>query len=114
MVESDVAFHLLNPTGMKKTSSRHNVLRWIFRRGNHFMTCQLTRLATQRRYVLALIPHWDRSKGDSEAFDSGLAALQRHAHIASSLRECGWKVVAYSGPSPLTPDFESAMAGRAA
>jgi hypothetical protein len=100
---------------MKKTPSRsHNVLRWIFRRGNHFMTCQLTSLASQRRYVLALIPHWDRSQGDSEAFDTGLAALQRHASIASSLRECGWRVVAYSGPSPLTPDFGSAFPRRAA
>jgi hypothetical protein len=110
-----LAFHLLNSAGMKKTSSRsHNVLRWIFRRGNHFMTCQLTRLSNRSRYVLALVPHWDASQGDSESFDSGLAALQRHASIASSLRESGWKVVAYSGPSPFTPDFERAVPLRAA
>ena len=100
---------------MKKTSSpSQNVLRWIFRRGNHFMTCQLTRLSNQRRYVLALVPHWDRAQGDSEAFDSGLDALQRHASIASSLRESGWKVVSYTGPSPFTPTFGSALTGRAA
>jgi hypothetical protein len=100
---------------MKKTSSRpHNVLRWIFRRGNHFMTCQLTRLSHRHKYVLALVPHWDRAQGDSESFDSGLAALQRHATIASSLRETGWKVVAYSGPSPFSPGFGSALAGHAA
>lgn len=99
---------------MKKTSSRsQNVLRWVFRRGNHFMTCQLTRLSAQRKYVLALVPHWDRRHGDSESFDSGLAALQRHAIIASSLRETGWKVVAYSGPSPFSPRFES-LTGHAA
>jgi hypothetical protein len=90
---------------MKMTSSRsENVLRWIFRRGNHFMTCQLTRLSNGHRYVLALVPHWDRSHGDTESFDSGLAALQRHATIASSLRETGWKVVSYG----------SSLAGHAA
>jgi len=100
---------------MKKTSTRsQNVLRWVFRRGNHFMTCQLTRLSNQRRYVLALVPHWDRAQGDSEAFESGLDALQRHASIASSLRETGWKVVSYSGPSPFTPGFGSALSGHAA
>lgn len=99
---------------MKKTSRSQNVLRWIFRRGNHFMTCQLSRLSNRHRYVLALVPHWDTSHGDSETFDSGLDALQRHASIASSLRESGWKVVAYSGPSPFTPGFGSALTGRAA
>ena|SRR5687767_9465616 len=100
---------------MKKTTSpAQNVLRWIFRRGNHFMTCQLSRLSNRHRYVLALVPHWDKSSGDSESFDSGLAALQRHASIASSLRESGWKVVSYTGPSPFTPGFGSPLAGRAA
>jgi hypothetical protein len=100
---------------MKKTTSpTQNVLRWIFRRDNHFMTCQLSRLSNRHRYVLALVPHWDKSMGDSESFESGLAALQRHASIASSLRESGWKVVSYTGPSPFTPSFGSPLAGRAA
>ena len=82
---------------MKKTSSPpQNVLRWIFRRGNHVMTCQLSRSSNRHRYVLALVPHWDGSHGDNETFDSGLEALQRHASIASSLRESGWKVVSYA------------------
>ena len=99
---------------MKNTSRSHDVLRWIFRRGNQLVTCQLTRLSNRQRYVLAIVPHGNRSLGDSETFDSGLAALQRHASIASSLRECGWKVVAYSAPSPFAPDFGSAIAGHAA
>jgi hypothetical protein len=82
---------------MKQTSSpSQNVLRWIFRRGNHFMTCQLSQLSNRHRYVLALVPDWDRSQGDNETFDSGLDALQRHASIVSSLRESGWKVVSYA------------------
>jgi hypothetical protein len=85
------------------------MLRWIFRRGNHFLTCQLTRIRNHR-YVLALVPHWDQSTLESESFDSGLSALHRHASIANALRESGWKVVAYSGPRPFTPDSIEASA----
>ena len=85
-----------------RTGSRR-VLRWIFRRGNQFVTCQLTRIRNHR-YVIALVPHWDRSNMGSETFESGLSALHRHAGIANSLRESGWKVVAYSGPRHFIPD----------
>jgi hypothetical protein len=99
---------------MTTHASSRRVLRWIFRRGNHFMTCQLTRLMGSSRYVLSLVPHWDRSQGDNETFDSGVGALHRHAVIAKTLRDAGWKVVAYTGPSPFTPDYESVLAQRAA
>jgi hypothetical protein len=95
-------------------ASSRRVLRWIFRRGNHLLTCQLTRVLGSRRYVLSLVPHWDRSHGDSETFESGLGALHRHAVIAKTLRDSGWKVIAYTGPSPFTPDYEALLAKRAA
>ena len=97
---------------MTRPSSRR-VLRWIFRRGNHLLTCQLTKVFGSR-YILSLVPHWDRAHGDSESFDSGLSALHRHAVIAKSLRDAGWKVVAYTGPSPFTPDYQALLAQRAA
>jgi len=101
---------------MKTTThaSSRRVLRWIFRRGNHLITCQLTKAMSSGRYILSLVPHWDRAQGDSETFDSGLGALHRHAVIARSLRDSGWKVVAYTGPSPFTPDYESVLVNRAA
>ena len=99
---------------MTTPASSRRVLRWIFRRGNHLMTCQLTRVLGSSRYILSLVPHWDRSQGDSETFDSGLGALHRHAVIAKTLRDAGWKVIAYTGPSPFTPDYESVLAQRAA
>jgi hypothetical protein len=97
---------------MTRPSSRR-VLRWIFRRGNHLLTCQLTKIFGNR-YVLSLVPHWDREHGDTETFESGLSALHRHAIIAKSLRDAGWKVVAYTGPSPFTPDYQALLARRAA
>ena len=92
--------------------SRH-VLRWIFRRGNHFIACELTRV-NATKYLLALVPLPDRTQGASETFHSGLAAFHRHASVASSLRESGWKVVAYTGPAPFTPDYAPAMERPAA
>src|SRR5437867_630887 len=94
------------------TNSRR-VLRWVFRRGAHLLTCQLTKEITGHRYVLSLVPHWDRTAGDMEAFDSGVSALHRHAVVAMSLRESGWRVISYTGPSPFTPDYESAIEAQA-
>jgi hypothetical protein len=68
----------------------------------------------RRGYILALVPHWDRTNGDMEIFVSGLRAFQRHADIAMSLRASGWTVVAYTGRSPFRPDHEAACDRRAA
>ena len=84
------------------TNSKH-VLRWTFRRGNHFIACELVRL-NNKQYSLALVPMFDRAQGACETFRSGLEAFHRHATVASTLRESGWKVVAYTGPSPFMPD----------
>jgi hypothetical protein len=94
------------------TASR-NVLRWIFRRDNNFIACELIRM-NNRQYSLALVPINDRSQGASEIFHSGLEAFHRHATVASTLRESGWKVVAYTGPSPFTPDYAPSMERPAA
>lgn len=95
-------------------ANSRRVLRWIFRRGNHLLTCQLTKVASSGRYILSLVPHWDREHGDSETFESGLGALHRHAVIANTLRDSGWKVVAYTGPSPFTPDYAALLVRPAA
>lgn len=88
---------------MRRTSrSQYNrLLRWIFRRGNHLLVCELARYAGGRRYTLSLVPLWDREHSDRESFDTGMKAFHRHAEIAAQLREFGWKVVAYtSGVGP--------------
>lgn len=61
---------------MKKSRSTFTpapLLRWIFRRGDRALTCQLER----------------------ETFDAGVAAFQQHAAIASDLRRRGWTLVVY-------------------
>lgn len=82
---------------MKKsqsTSPPAPLLRWIFRRGDRALTCQLER-ETGHSYAVSLVAHWDVTCAAIETFDAGVAAFQRHAAIASDLRRGGWTLVAY-------------------
>lgn len=80
------------------------LIRWIFRRGTHLLTCQLTRQVNGREYNVSLVPHWDRAHEGTDTFGSAISALHRHAAIATTLRESGWTLVAYSRQRPLPPD----------
>ena len=82
------------------------VLRWIFRRGNDFLTCRLDRYPD--RYVMMLIPHGEGPVAAIETVETTVRAYQHHASTAAQLRELGWVLVhhtqpLHSGPRP-TPD----------
>lgn len=112
-----MALRLLEQGGMNGgCSNRHEteMLRWIFRRGTHLLVCELAHFLDRPCYALSLIPEWDKPHSATEQFDTGVAAFQRHAAIVTSLRECGWTVIAYTASSPLTPDCGSAVDCRAA
>src|SRR5713226_8099282 len=78
----------------RSTSMPTPLLRWIFRRGDRALTCQLER-ETGHSYAVSLVAHWDVTCAAIETFDAGVAAFQRHAAIASDLRRGGWTLVAY-------------------
>ncbi len=78
----------------RSTSTPAPLLRWIFRRGDRALTCQLER-ETGHSYAVSLVAHWDVTCAAIETFDAGVAAFQRHAAIASDLRRGGWTLVAY-------------------
>ena len=101
---------------MKRTEPRRaqRVIRWVFRRENQMLTCQLTAVLGGAAYALLLLPHWDRSQAWMETFDSSVPALQRHAEIAATLRESGWTVAAYTDASPSSPDKPRVADRRAA
>lgn len=84
-----------------KRRSRHNavrLLRWVFRRGNRFLTCQLERIADTSAYRVAIVPHWDCARALVRSYDAGVTAFRDHAELAAELREAGWTLTAYSRP----------------
>jgi hypothetical protein len=78
----------------KKRSIR--LLRWVFQRNNHLLTCQLDREDHRAAYVLSLVPHWDVGQAMSETYDASVNAFRRHAAVADQLRTEGWTLAAYS------------------
>jgi len=79
------------PSTIEPTS----VLRWVFHRGGHALTCAVEVSADQSAYDVCIFPHWNVSLGTVERFVGPGGALQRHAEIALRLRESGW-VAQYS------------------
>ena len=73
----------------RSTSTPALLLRWIFRRGDRALTCQLER-ETDHSYAVSLVAHWDVTCAAIETFDAGVTAFKRHAAIASDLRRGGW------------------------
>lgn len=65
------------------------VLRWVFRRSNDTITCEIDETG-DRRFEVCIVPHWDVSAGTIERFDAAYRAFERHAQLARRLREAGW------------------------
>jgi hypothetical protein len=83
--------------------SPQRLLAWTFRRGAHFLTCELVN-SSDHRYAVILTPHWSGGTAVVEVVDNGVHAFHRHAALALQLRQQGWTVVAYAAlPSPRTP-----------
>jgi hypothetical protein len=72
------------------------LLRWVFARGAHVLTCQLDREGRRAAYSLSLVPHWDVRQAFTETFDAGTAAFRRHAAVAEHLRSRGWTLASYT------------------
>jgi hypothetical protein len=74
---------------------RH-LLRWIFQRGNHRLTCRVDQRPGDQTFTLSLVPHSTVGAGIAETFTSAWSAFRRHAIIASELRRSGWTLAAYT------------------
>jgi hypothetical protein len=70
------------------------VLRWLFRRGNQFLSLELGH-TPGGAYTFSLIPLGSDQRG-VEMIDTGVSAFERHDAIATQLRQSGWKVVAFT------------------
>jgi hypothetical protein len=77
-----------------KSTEPQMVLRWLFRQSDRVLTCGITR--AEAVFEVMTVPHWDIKRASVERFSCAKAALQRHAEIASLLRESGWSAAAYT------------------
>jgi hypothetical protein len=71
------------------------LLQWEFRRGNQSLTCAISAWG-EDAYTVMTLPHDGMDRGAMETFAEPRAALQRHALIASRLRDSGWSVTSYT------------------
>ena len=85
----------MNRRAAKLRRSRR-LLRWIFRKGNQSLTCQLDRDGGRGAYMLSLVPHWNVGQALVERHLEGMGAFRRHAAIAEQLRVQGWILDAYT------------------
>lgn len=75
------------------------IIRWEFSRGHERVSCQVDSKAERgagAAFDVALVPSRHSLDQPSETFDSVAPALRRHAMLASSLRDTGWRLVAYT------------------
>ena len=102
----DSGIHLVisaRVSGSRPANSR--VLRWLFRRGNRFLSLELGH-TPGGAYTFSLTPLGSDQRG-VETIDTGVNAFERHEAIATELRQSGWKVVAFTAhrgqPSRVCP-----------
>jgi len=72
---------------------RHiRVLRWIFRRDEDAVICELALTGEDREYELRVPSDWNPTGMSVERFDDALTAFQRHAMIERILLDAGWQL----------------------
>jgi hypothetical protein len=89
----------------------HRVIHWIFQRGHEQLACGVHQDAGRTSYTVSLVPDGNADLTLVERFESGIAALQRHAALAAQLRELGWTLVAHTDRRTTdAPSYEAAVA----
>jgi hypothetical protein len=71
------------------------LLRWIFRREDESVVCELGLNSDDSAYELRLNPPSNPSGATTELFNDALSALQRHAAIERILVDDGWMLEAF-------------------
>lgn len=74
------------------------LVRWIFRQGPAAITCEVD-VTPDRAFEIAVIPSASGLAPLRERFPHAVSAMERHAEIASSLRDAGWIVSSRSMPA---------------
>ena len=81
------------PIERSRRNYRHiRVLRWIFRRDEDAVICELALTGEDREYEIRVPGGWNPTGMSVERFDDALAAFQRHAMIERTLFDAGWQL----------------------
>ena len=81
------------PVDRSRRNFRHiRVLRWIFRRDDEAVVCELALTGEDREYELRVPAAWNPTGAAVERFDDALTAFQRHAMIERTLLDAGWQL----------------------
>ena len=72
-----------------------DLLSWRFQNGKKQLTCGVTSRGAKAFDVITL-PHWNVAGAAIEPYRNAAEAMRRHAKIAATLRDAGWKVAGYS------------------
>jgi hypothetical protein len=86
------------PTSIAATAAPSCLVRWVLRQGPAALTCQVG-MTPDRSFEIAVIPSSRSALPIRERFSGALAAMERHAEIAGSLRAAGWVVSRRSTPA---------------
>jgi hypothetical protein len=68
------------------------ILRWIFRRGDESVVCELGLTSDSSAYELRVLPCSNPAGATTEQFDDALSAFQRHGTIERNLITLGWSL----------------------
>ena len=94
-----LGIQLVSAVAMKKrdrnATEPQMVLRWMFQQRDRLLTCGISR-AAGAAFDVVTVPHWDLTRASVERFTCAMKALERHAEIASALRDSGWSAAAYT------------------
>lgn len=71
------------------------LLRWVLQRGSDALTCEVDAHG-RRSFDLQVMLGGARSPALTEHFDSPVAAVERHAQVATLLRDAGWVVTTHT------------------
>jgi hypothetical protein len=77
------------------TGTSGSLLNWQFQRGVEALTCEV-RTRGNRRFDVQVTLAWSGAPALVERFDSPIAAVERHAALASMLMDAGWVVTQHT------------------
>ena len=83
------------PTAVAAGDRSIRVMRWIFRRHDDTVVCELGLNRDDSAYELRSDPHGKRTGATIEIFCDAIAAFERHGRIERRLIEDGWSLESF-------------------
>ena len=72
-----------------------HVMRWVFRRQDDIVVCELGLNREESAYELRVSPPWNPLGISTEVFNDAVAAFERHGVVERLLIEDGWSLESF-------------------